>query len=278
MIWSTPHLVPVAWLPPSPPSASGTESLVDLEALESSALMSLMSFKNNGNGVAAKRSCPYNDDDEVIGGEASQVVSDEESSASRLPPRKRVSVSRRPVAVAAVESASAAAATVPELVSEAATSAPTSLYAEGDEDYINPIHNILRRDILEVFVDTDRPIHNNSNISNHHAPRNARFAVGRVGLRCRFCKHLPPGSSTANLSTIYPETLEGIYRACSVRFQKRHLGICQYIPEAIKAELDILGNEKSCRGSKSYWVESALRLGFKTSPDRKGIIYCPEIK
>jgi len=246
--------------------------LVDLEALESSALVSLMSFKNNGNGVAAKRSCPYNDDDEVIGGEASQVVSDEESSASRLPPRKRVSVSRRPVAVAAVESASAAAI-VPELVPEAATSAPTSLYAEGDEDYINPIHNILRRDILEVFVDTDRPIHS----SNHAPPRNARFA-GRVGLRCRFCKHLPPGSSTANLSTIYPETLEGIYRACSVRFQKRHLGICPYIPEAIKSELDTLGNEKSCRGSKSYCVESALRLGFKPPPDRKGIIYCPEIK
>lgn len=267
MTWSTPHIVPVAWLPPSPISSSpfGTESLVDLEALESSALMSLMSFKN---GAAAKRSCPYNDDDEVIGGEASQLVSDEESSASRMPPRKRVS--RRPVAI--VESASAAAI-VPELVPEAATSAPTSLYAEGDEDYINPIHNILRRDILEVFVDTDRPIHS----SNHAPPRNARFA-GRVGLRCRFCKHLPPGSFTANLSTIYPETLEGIYRACSVRFQKRHLGICPYIPEAIKSELDTLGNEKSCRGSKSYWVESALRLGFKTSPGRKGIIYCPEIK
>ena len=45
-----------------------------------------------------------------------------------------------------------------------------ALYAEGDEDYINPIHNILRRDILEVFVDTDRPIHNNSNISNPYRP------------------------------------------------------------------------------------------------------------
>lgn len=264
MIWSITPTVPVAW-PPSSPSALGTESLCDLEALESSALLSLMSFKLG----AAKRTCPYNDDDhdeEVIAGVTSQVVSDEESSASRLPPRKRVT--RRHV----VAAAAAAAVVVPEAAAEAA-SAPTSLYAEGDEDYINPIHNILRRDILEVFVETTpQPQTNNDDGGSRN---NNRFP-GRVGLRCRFCKHLPQGS-VANLSTIYPETLEGIYRACSVRFQKRHLGSCQYIPKAIKAELDVLSTEKSCRGSKSYWVESALRLGFKTSPNQKGIIFCPEI-
>ena len=106
--------------------------------------------------------------------------------------------------------------------------------------------------------------------------RQSRFA-GRVGLRCRFCKHLPVGTN-ANLATIYPETLEGIYRACSVRFQKRHIGSCAFIPESIRSQLDAHAKEKSCRGSKNYWVESALRKGFRTSEDNKGIVFCPVIK
>ncbi len=255
MIWSIPSPTPFAWLPSSSPL--GTESLCDLETLESSALLSLMSFKNG----SAKRSVPYNDDKKVIASEStSQVASDEESSSSWMPPRKKVIRSKH-VSVSVVGTAFTAA------------SAPTSLYAEGDEDYINPIHNIMRRDILEVFVETG-PQDRGGN--NSTSARSNRFA-GRIGLRCRYCKHLPQGSA-ANLSTIYPETLDGIYRACSVRFQKRHLGSCQYIPKAIRAELDVLGNEKSCRGSKGYWVESALRLGLRTAPDQKGIIFCPEIR
>ena len=31
--------------------------------------------------------------------------------------------------------------------------APTTLHSEEDKDYINPIHTIIRKDIIEVFVD-----------------------------------------------------------------------------------------------------------------------------
>jgi len=215
------------------------------------------------------------DDSSATSGSATSghVVSDEES-ASLLPPKKRISRGY----VVDSESARSNAAAVPE-----ETNVPTSLYADGDEDHINPIHNIIRRDILEVFVEAPS---SNFTVGAWDAPgsgsckaikaRLFRFA-GRVGLRCRFCKHLPVGTN-ANLATIYPETLEGIYRACSVRFQKRHIGSCAFIPESIRSQLDAHAKEKSCRGSKNYWVESALRKGFKTSEDNKGIVFCPLIK
>jgi hypothetical protein len=209
------------------------------------------------------------------GATSGHVVSDEES-ASQLPPKKRISRGD----VDDAESAwSNPAAAVPE-----ETNVPASLYAKGDDDHINPIHNIIRRDILEVFVEAPS---SNSAVGASDAKgsggssmairaKQSRFA-GRVGLRCRFCKHLPVGTN-ANLATIYPETLEGIYRACSVRFQKRHIGSCAFIPESIRSQLDAHAKEKSCRGSKNYWVESALRKGLSTSEDGKGIVFCPVIK
>jgi hypothetical protein len=206
---------------------------------------------------------------------AGHLSSDEES-ASQLPPKKRICRGYVVDAEAAWSSSNAAA--VPE-----ETSVPASLYADGDEDHINPIHNIIRRDILEVFV--EMPSSNfaagaddvaGSGNSKAVKAKQSRFA-GRIGLRCRFCKHLPVGAN-ANLATIYPETLEGIYRACSVRFQKRHIGSCAFIPESIMSQLGAHAKEKSCRGSKNYWVESALRKGFRTSEDNKGIVFCPEIK
>ena len=212
------------------------------------------------------------DDASATSGSATSghVVSDEES-ASQLPPKKRISRGY----VVEAESALSIAAAVPE------ETIPTSLYADSDEDHINPIHNIIRRDILEVFVEAPSSTFNvgtwdHPGSSKAIKARQSRFA-GRVGLRCRFCKHLPVGTN-ANLATIYPETLEGIYRACSVRFQKRHIGSCAFIPESIRSQLDAHAKEKSCRGSKNYWVESALRKGFRTSEDNKGIVFCPVIK
>lgn len=206
------------------------------------------------------------------------ISSDEEESAPHTqpaPPKKRTSLRGR------VVSPNAESMLMHVAIGKGVV--PTSLYAEGDEDHINPTHNIIRRDILEVFVEQPGPSSNtvqyDANGSNKRATKakHTRFS-GRVGLRCRFCKHLPVGSNNASLATIYPESLEGIYRACSVRFQKRHVAICEYIPASIRTGLDNLIREKSCRGSKNYWVESALRLGFRTAENTKGIIFCPEAR
>lgn len=155
-------------------------------------------------------------------------------------------------------------------------SAPTTLFSHDDEDQgINPTHNVIRRDIIEVFVARQKKNDHVSSASKAIKARRTRYA-GVIGLRCRFCKHLPEGSR-APLSTVYPESLQGMYRACTVRFQKKHLKSCEHIPRAIRKELKKKANIKN-RGSKRYWVESAMRLGLKDSEDSKGILFCPEIK
>lgn len=202
-----------------------------------------------------------------------------------MPPKKRTS--RKYVIDAEndtdieSESGSSTISAVPE-----ASDVPSTLYKPGDEEQINPSHNILRRDILEVFVEAPRQKSDKTKKAGHRSdtrsnkaikksPRQSRFA-GRIGLRCRFCKHLP-SDSRANLATIYPETLQGIYRACNIRFAKRHVSSCQFIPASILAELDSL-KEVNSRGSKSYWVESAKRIGLRDSEVNKGIVFCSKIQ
>ena len=156
-----------------------------------------------------------------------------------------------------------------------------SLAAEEDEKNTHPSHAIIRRDILEAFV-TVAPKEDEdlSGEGKKKTARRRRYA-GKVGFRCRFCKdkHV---EEQGDLSVIYPESLKGLYRA-NIRFQSKHIQACQYIPQELRDELEYL---KTCkegmnRGNKSYWVESALRKGFRDwqaeDGSRKGIIYCPEL-
>ena len=138
----------------------------------------------------------------------------------------------------------------------------------------------MHTDILEIFVSSEHSTTNKGTSSGRKVVKagttHTRFS-GRVGLRCQFCKNIP-ANSRANLSTIYPETLSGIYRAVSVRFQKKHLPSCKHIPKSIRDQLDILSQEKAGRGSKNHWISSAMRKGLRNSDDEKGIIFCPEIQ
>ena len=74
------------------------------------------------------------------------------------------------------------------------------------------------------------------------------------------------------MSTVYPQTLEGMYRAVSVRFQKRHLPFCRYIPEEVQDALDAVSTGKA-RGNKARWTESAMAKGLRNSADGKGIVF-----
>ena len=159
---------------------------------------------------------------------------------------------------------------------------PSSLYTTGEEDHINPVHTIIRRDILEVFVETSSNSSSSrmasSPGSSVHASlraRQTRFS-NKVGLRCRFCKHLPDDAKSP-LSAVFPETLAGLYRACCVRFRKRHLSHCKMIPEDLLEELEDLKETSKSRGSKKYWEESAYEKGLRNSEEEKGIIFCSEV-
>jgi len=99
------------------------------------------------------------------------------------------------------------------------------LHDKDDDEYINPVHSLIRRDIWEGFVvdsfkdaaavsskDTPYYMTNNSRVARYN---------GTVGFRCRFCKHVPL-HQRAPRSAVYPRSLERIYSA-HLRFQRDHI-------------------------------------------------------
>jgi len=129
---------------------------------------------------------------------------------------------------------------------------PKMLYTKEDHDNINMVHIIMRRDIIEVFEEE-------------------KSSARRIGIRCKFCKHLP-AKERANLHSIYPEKIGGIYRACTVRF-KKHIAQCQHIPRSVHRELR--KHDASVRGSKKYWEDSARAIGLVESGAQ--LIFCPNM-
>ena len=139
---------------------------------------------------------------------------------------------------------------------------PKMLYTRDDHDNINMVHIIMRRDIIEVSlggggrsnralkcmsIETNLTSRPNLSVSKVFEADHAD--ARRIGIRCKFCKHLP-AKERENLHSIYPEKIGGIYRACTVRF-KKHMAQCEHIPGSVHRELR--KHDASARGSKIYW-------------------------
>ena len=113
-----------------------------------------------------------------------------------------------------------------------------SLYSESDVGKINPVHEVIRRDVLEV-----------------------RHTIsGRVFFQCGCCKHLPR-KDRANLSTIAPRSVNGIYRSF-VRFMMEHVSACEHIPAHMKQMRAKSSRDIGMR-PKEYWIASAHKLGLR---------------
>lgn len=102
------------------------------------------------------------------------------------------------------------------------------LHTNSDEEHVNAVHRIVRRDIWEGFV-----VGTNNTITttldskssgvvddNRSNSRLERYS-GTIGFRCRFCKFAPP-SDRAEKSAVYPRSLERIYLS-NIRFQRDHI-------------------------------------------------------
>ena len=103
------------------------------------------------------------------------------------------------------------------------------LHTNSDEEHVNAVHRIVRRDIWEGFVvGTNNTITTTTLDSkssgvvddNRSNSRLERYS-GTIGFRCRFCKFAPP-SDRAEKSAVYPRSLERIYLS-NIRFQRDHI-------------------------------------------------------
>jgi hypothetical protein len=108
------------------------------------------------------------------------------------------------------------------------------LHTNSDEEHVNAVHRIVRRDIWEGFVvgagssSTNNTITttattSDSSVVDDNRSSNSRLErySGTIGFRCRFCKFAPP-SDRAEKSAVYPRSLERIYLS-NIRFQRDHI-------------------------------------------------------
>eukprot|EP01082_Thalassiosira_pseudonana_P006603 g5875.t1 g5875 contig20:348264-349115(+) len=167
------------------------------------------------------------------------------------------------------------------------------LYEEGDDATIFAGHNLIRREVLEIFVESgevaEEDEYNPTTSTVVKRRRGSSLSAktskpppiktskstsrytGQVGFRCRFCKHIPSFKRT-KMSSVFPQKLSGIYRA-NIRFQARHFGTCKFIPKELRERYEELKyGEGATRGSKDSWVDSAVRKGLRDSPN--GIVFC----
>mmetsp|Transcript_33473 Transcript_33473/g.61616 ORF Transcript_33473/g.61616 Transcript_33473/m.61616 type:complete len:136 (-) Transcript_33473:248-655(-) len=125
-----------------------------------------------------------------------------------------------------------------------------TLYSIGEEGSINPIHTILRRDVIEI----------------------RRTEPGNIFFQCACCSHLPRGDR-AEQSTLAPQSISSLYRAFT-RFQTSHVPACEHIPQQIKNMSSMATRDVKARKTKEYWVESAKKKGLRDGKGDECIIYC----
>ena len=149
-----------------------------------------------------------------------------------------------------------------------------ALFDEDDIPFINPSHYIIGTDILEAFVvkqyDVAAPL------KKTQKKLKPDFRAGSVAFRCRYCKY-GQRKKQPN-STIYPESLEGLYRA-NLRFQSNHVRKCDFIPQWIRMKLHRVRQNSNGHqrldhlGIRDYWVETAARKGFRNAEGKKMLTF-----
>ena len=145
---------------------------------------------------------------------------------------------------------------------------PILLYLTCDDDVMSPYQCLVRKQIELFEADLD-------DIESNAQGRNKAITLGQVGIRCRYCKGLPPNQRNRG-STYYPSKLDGVYQAAS-NLAIVHLGEhCQIIDDQLRNELASLRNMLSSGGAgKKIWADRAEVLGV--FEDSNGLRFLPTI-
>jgi len=146
-----------------------------------------------------------------------------------------------------------------------------ALFDEDDIPFINPSHYIIGTEILEAFVVKKYDVAAPRKKTQKQKPN---FRAGSVAFRCRYCKHAQHKKPN---STLYPESLGGLYRA-NLRFQSNHVSNCLLIPHWLRLKLHRtrrnVGRQRLDQiGIRDYWVETAARKGFKNAEGKKRLTF-----
>lgn len=128
------------------------------------------------------------------------------------------------------------------------------LSTEDDENWLSEFLCFVRSHCAEVFVATNEDVASRMN--------SKKVLLDQVGVRCRFCAHLPH-RERAGRSSSFPSSLSRIYQSLTMMLRD-HFTKCPAMPDHIKHRYMCLKANASqgATDSKRYWVESAKSLGL----------------
>uniref|UniRef100_A0A7S4J0K7 Uncharacterized protein n=1 Tax=Odontella aurita TaxID=265563 RepID=A0A7S4J0K7_9STRA len=138
---------------------------------------------------------------------------------------------------------------------------PISLYAPEDRQWLSDLLCFLRCQI-EVFVATPEDVAARSRRGGIKEP----IAVGRVGIRCRHCVHIPQGKRSKG-AVSYPKSIRIVHQAVR-NWQRYHFKSCPHISSELKEEFKTFKSTRCHSGNSSlkYWIESCEALGMIDTP------------
>lgn len=132
--------------------------------------------------------------------------------------------------------------------------------AVNEESWNSDIFKLVRSELVEVFRASGA----------HVAARvhNKMIVYLQVGIRCRFCAHLPPDERAAR-ATAFPSSIDKLRQSCST-LMREHIPKCEEIPEEFMLRYNNLkARQATTSNSKQDWRESAAQLGLVDT--REGI-------
>ncbi|KAL3908712.1 MAG: hypothetical protein SGILL_008379 [Bacillariaceae sp.] len=133
------------------------------------------------------------------------------------------------------------------------------LASDEDQNWLSEMLCFVRKDVVEIFRAQEMDIRSRNS--------SKRIQLGQIGIRCRYCAHLPKGSR-AGRSASFPSSLDRIYQSLTMMLRD-HFGKCKAMPLAVQDKFLRL-KRKTTQGatdSKLFWVHSAEKMGLEDSED-----------
>ena len=131
------------------------------------------------------------------------------------------------------------------------------LATDEDQNWLSDFLCFVRSELVEVF----RANHDDVKARNS----SKKVSLGQIGIRCRFCAHLPT-NARASRSSSYPSSVSRIYQSLTMMLRD-HFSKCGAMPQHIQQRfLDLKGKtSQGATDSKHYWIHSSHKLGLVDS-------------
>lgn len=138
-----------------------------------------------------------------------------------------------------------------------------------DPHWLSELQCYARSELLEFFS-----LQKNESLDGYNGRKEP--SVGQVGIRCAYCKTLPPVERPGGCVT-FPDSLAAVHSKVGDML-RLHFPSCPSMPDDVKATYKSLRGfgAKADGDAQQYWVDSARDIGLNdvpTHPDGWGITF-----